>query len=64
MPSLSVAQRKLMALAEHHPEQVSAKNQSVLKMSHSQLHDFSATKERGLPKHAPKPKKMKGKWLQ
>lgn len=33
-----------MAIAEHHPGQVSAKNRGVLKMSHQQLHDFAATK--------------------
>jgi hypothetical protein len=38
-----------MALAEHHPSQVRAANRGVLKMSHQQLHDFAATKEKGLP---------------
>lgn len=52
MPATSVAQRELMAIAEHHPEQVSAKNRGVLKMSHQQLHDFAATKQRGLPQHS------------
>ena len=33
-----------MAIAEHHPSQVQAKNRGVLKMSHRQLHDFAATK--------------------
>ena len=51
MPSLSKAQRKLMAIAEHHPEQVSPQNRGVLSMSHQQLHDFAATSERGLPQH-------------
>lgn len=50
MPATSVAQRRLMAIAEHHPEEVSAKNQGILKMSHTQLHDFADTKESGLPK--------------
>jgi hypothetical protein len=44
MPAVSDKQRKLMAIAEHHPSEVSAKNRGVLKMSHSQLHDFAATK--------------------
>jgi hypothetical protein len=44
MPAKSKAQRQLMALAEHHPSQVSAKNRGVLKMSHQQLHDFASTK--------------------
>lgn len=50
MPSLSVPQRRLMGLAEHHPEEVSAKNRGVLKMSHRQLHDFASTSEKDLPK--------------
>lgn len=44
MPAESVAQRQLMAIAEHHPSEVSKKNRGVLKMSHKQLHDFAATK--------------------
>ena len=51
MPATSVAQRRLMGLAEHHPEEVSAANRGVLSMSRGQLHDFAATKERGLPTH-------------
>lgn len=49
MPALSVKQRRLMAIAEHHPGEVSAKNKGVLKMSHQQLHDFASTKEKDLP---------------
>ena len=43
-PAVSDAQRKLMAIAEHHPEKVHAKNRGVLKMSKGQLHDYAATK--------------------
>ena len=49
MPAVSVKQRELMGLAEHHPSEVYAQNKGVLKMSHEQLHDFAATKEKGLP---------------
>lgn len=49
MPALSIKQRRLMAIAEHHPTQVSAKNKGVLKMSQRQLHDFASTKEARLP---------------
>lgn len=49
MPATSVKQRQLMAIAEHHPSEVSGKNRGVLKMSHAQLHDFAATKEKHLP---------------
>ncbi len=52
MPAKSVAQRRLIGLAEHHPEKVSAKNQGILKMTKSDMHDFASTKETGLPKYA------------
>jgi hypothetical protein len=55
MPAVSEKQRKLMAIAEHHPELVRAKNRAVLAMSKGQLHDFASTKEKGLPE---KKKKM------
>ena len=41
MPSVSEAQRRLMALAEHNPSAVHKKNKGVLNMSHKQLHDYS-----------------------
>jgi hypothetical protein len=44
MPSTSVPQRQMMAIAEHHPEQLYKRNRGVLKMSHQQLHDFASTK--------------------
>ena len=49
MPALSKKQRILMAIAEHHPEKVSAKNKGVLSMSKQQLHDYASTSEKGLP---------------
>jgi hypothetical protein len=55
MPAKSEKQRKLMAIAEHHPEQLNTENRGVLKMSHQQLHDFASTK--GAPTKAPKPAK-------
>lgn len=50
MPAVSIKQRRLMALAEHHPEAIKGKNRGVLGMSHEQLHDFAATSESDLPK--------------
>ena len=44
MPALSDRQRKMMAIAEHHPDKLYSRNKSALKMNHSQLHDFAATK--------------------
>ena len=49
MPAVSVAQRKAMAIAEHHPEDLYKKNRSLLRMTHQQLHEFADTKEFGLP---------------
>lgn len=52
----------MMAIAEHHPEELYPENRGVLKMSKGQLHDFAATPEKGLPHHVePKAKeKRKG----
>jgi hypothetical protein len=49
MPATSKAQRRLMALAEHDPSAVYARNKGVLSMTKDQLHDFAATKEKRLP---------------
>jgi len=49
MPAVSKKQRRLMAMAEHHPEKVKKKNKGVLKMSDDQLREFSETEESGLP---------------
>ena len=53
MPAQSQKQQQLMAIAEHSPSKLQSKNRGVLKMSHSQLHDFAATKTKNLPKKAP-----------
>lgn len=43
-PSVSTAQRQMMAIAEHHPDKLYKRNRGVLKMSKGQLHDFASTK--------------------
>ncbi len=55
MPARSSSQRRLMAAAEHGASFPKAKalRQS---MSTSQLHDYAATSEKGLPRHVPKAK--------
>jgi hypothetical protein len=60
MPAKSKKQRRLMAIAEHHPDMLYKKNKSVAKMSKSQLHDFAKTKEKKLPmkKHTAMKKKI------
>jgi hypothetical protein len=57
VPSVSTAQRRAMAIAEHHPEELYPKNRGLLGMTHQQLHDFASTKERGLPHYVKKKKK-------
>lgn len=59
MPAESKAQRRVMAIAEHQPGKLYARNRGVLKMSKSQLHDYAATKEKGLKSR--KKKKLKRK---
>lgn len=54
MPAVSKAQRRAMAIAEHHPEKTYARNRGLLKMTKGQLHDFAATKEKNLPKRVSK----------
>jgi hypothetical protein len=56
MPAKSVAQRRLMAMAEHHPEMINEKNRGVIEMGKEKLHEYASTTEKGLPKH----KKKKG----
>lgn len=51
MPAESKAQQAVMAIAEHDPSKLNPKNRGVLKMSHSQLHDFAATPKKSLPQH-------------
>ena len=50
MPAKSEAQQQVMAIAEHNPSKLYAKNRGLLKMNRSQLHDFASTKHEGLPK--------------
>lgn len=57
MPAESQAQQRMMAIAEHDPGKLYARNRGVLKMNMSQLHDFAATGRKGLPKVKKAPKK-------
>ena len=56
MPSVSRSQRRAMAMAEHAtPEELEKAGPAVKEMAGSmskqQLHEFAATKEKGLPEH-------------
>lgn len=52
MPAVSKKQQMAMAIAEHNPSKLYAKNKGLKKMSHQQLHDFASTPRKGLPKTA------------
>jgi hypothetical protein len=54
MPSVSRAQQMATGIAEHSPGKLNKKNRGLLKMSHSQLHDFASTSHEGLPEHVSK----------
>jgi hypothetical protein len=59
MPSVSRKQQIATAIAEHAPSKLFGRNKGLLKMSHSQLHDFAATPRKGLPESAPKKPSLK-----
>jgi len=59
MPALSKKQRELMAIAEHHPEQLHAANRGLLMMNLSDLAKLAGTRERGLLVRAKKRKKAR-----
>jgi hypothetical protein len=44
MPAVSESQRRLFAVAEHHPDQLYAKNRGLAELPQKTLHDFAATK--------------------
>ena len=49
MPARSKKQRRMMAIAEHHPSKLYKKNRGVLKMGKGELHEYAATREKKLP---------------
>ena len=58
MSAVSDIQRRAMAIAEHHPSKLYARNRGLLKMSKTELHDFASTKEKGLPRRKKKKKRL------
>jgi hypothetical protein len=52
MPATSQAQQAAMAIAEHSPEKLYARNKGLAEMSHKQLHEFASTPRKGLPSYA------------
>ena len=53
MPAVSKAQQELFAIAEHHPEELPAKDASLKRLSKTKLREFAATPITGLPEHTP-----------
>jgi len=60
MPAVSKSQRRLMAIAKHHPGKLYKRNRGVLKMSKEQLGHYAETPEKKLPKKKNKLYKRKG----
>lgn len=51
MPSRSIAQRRLFAIAENNPGALHAGNRGLANLPKQTLHDFASTPEKGLPDH-------------
>lgn len=49
MPALSKSQQKLFGLAEHNPGALYSKDRGLASLPKKTLHDFAATKRKGLP---------------
>ena len=52
-PAVSQAQRRFFGMCEHDP---GASADCPKGMTHAQMHDFAATKDKGLPEHVKKEK--------
>jgi hypothetical protein len=59
MPAKSVAQQRLMQIAEHAPEKLYARNKGAANMTHQQLHDFASGSEKGKPEHVAPRRKLR-----
>lgn len=51
MPAKSKAQQMAMAIAEHHPEKLYARNRGMLQMTKQQLHEYASSSAKNLPGH-------------
>lgn len=49
MPAASIKQRRLMAIAKNHPEDLYKRNRDMAKLPQSMLGDFARTPEKDLP---------------
>ena len=53
LPSVSQAQQRLFAIAEHAPEKLYKRNAALKGLKKGVLREFAATKRSGLPARAP-----------
>lgn len=60
MPAPSKAQRRLFAIAEHHPEQLNPENRHLADLPHKTLHEFASTPEKDLPYKVARKRKYYG----
>lgn len=51
MPAVTEKQRKMMAIAEHHPSKLFKRNKGVLKMGKAKLSEFASKAKSDLPRH-------------
>jgi len=61
MPAVSKAQRKAIAIAEHSPSKLYARNRGLLSMKKSDMHDFASTSEKHLPSKVRAKARQKGR---
>lgn len=52
MPAVSEKQRRLFAIAEHHPEKLYARNRGLARLGQKTLHDFASSVTGGRKKGA------------
>lgn len=60
MPARSKKQRRAIAIAEHHPDELYPENRGLTEMSKEQLHDYAATPEKHLPMRRSKHHRKRG----
>jgi len=61
LPALSKSQRRFFGWLEHNPEQAKAEGKYPTEISKQGIHDFAATKEKGLPERVSKKTKLRAK---
>lgn len=60
MPATSQAQRRFFGFVEHNPDKAKQEGVYPKGMTTGQMHDFAATKDKGLPQKVKKPRYSDG----